>query len=421
MVTTSTAMPDYSSSQYHDRGFFSPVQCPVAGPSLSGSTDYGSLGVFDSLIYTIPDLQPPTEPQLSVAPSRRATAFSSHGLSGTLHIPSCQFTASTNLHRRSSPVRRHSQISRSATTSHTKPYAPIEQTPLQSSFFPPPTTRTALKLQSPGEPPQGSPPNYKRVLPTQPASLPTKSHASPFLTPTSHQSSTSWSNPLPPLLFLSTPAPRTSSLSLITASPISPMTSSISTLASPPRHLVPLPRFSPFLPLTALVPPPYTFFSPQPSTGSNPPLFPPEFEETFTKIGVFRKYDSLLVEKSRGWRKWERGYWRLDLRGWAHEKDKRYFWEQMKEHVTRGRAGMVMVCLESEDIEHVSISQSSSSQAAIMSPSQGKELEEKGNIVRIYCWGGAAKCVWGMIYAYGNRRMQGIQWVDAGGRVIVRF
>lgn len=44
-----------------------------------------------------------------------------------------------------------------------------------------------------------------------------------------------------------------------------------------------------------------------------------------------------------------------------------------------------------------------------------------GNVVRVYCFGGATKPVWANLYTFCFKRVQGLVWIDAAGKEVLRF
>jgi hypothetical protein len=95
--------------------------------------------------------------------------------------------------------------------------------------------------------------------------------------------------------------------------------------------------------------------------------------------------------------KFERGYWRLDTRGWPlHHQI--LFWQKMMRFVGNGVAGLATSCFR-----------------------QTEEEEESLGIVKVFCWGEIVMHVYLFLYSCGRKEMrkQSATWVDVDGKVAV--
>lgn len=95
------------------------------------------------------------------------------------------------------------------------------------------------------------------------------------------------------------------------------------------------------------------------------------------------------------------------------------FWGMLKDAVEAGRLGGVMVVLESEDGQGAG----ERWRGGYLNADNGysREQGEKGNRIRVYCWGGAVEAVWSVLYVLAYKGMEGVGWWDASGERVVRM
>ncbi|KAK9240574.1 hypothetical protein V1525DRAFT_395373 [Lipomyces kononenkoae] len=91
----------------------------------------------------------------------------------------------------------------------------------------------------------------------------------------------------------------------------------------------------------------------------------------------------------------ERGYWRVDVSTWP-TNDKIKFWQNITQAIRAGRIGWIGAVVE------------------------GVNEIGKGDVVRVYCFGGAVVHIWVFLFAMSNRRtVKDVQWIDGVGRTVV--
>lgn len=93
------------------------------------------------------------------------------------------------------------------------------------------------------------------------------------------------------------------------------------------------------------------------------------------------------------------------------------FWKQIKDSILAGRLGMVMMSVETEEYGDTNERWMEGGEWT----GNRKVMEKRGNMVKVYCWGGTVEQVWCVLYVTGYRGMDGAVWVDAGGEVVVRM
>lgn len=232
------------------------------------------------------------------------------------------------------------------------------------------------------------------------------------------------------VLILSAPAPLEHSFGSL--GPTTPSPNSISTLTSPAPDSIPNPESNPhpdsnpptdpttdptlLYPLPTLVDPPYTIFPPSPPTSSTPPQIPKEMYD-FITTQLPHKYERIRRAQHRDITRWERGYWQIDLSRWGDPAHKAQFWKDIKEHVEAGRLGPVSVFLETEEGGQTTQRWGEDYGGA----RDRGEAARRGNLVRVYCYGGVVGIVWSVLYVLGYRSVLGAVWVDSEGEVVVRM
>ncbi|KAK9368483.1 hypothetical protein V1509DRAFT_623049 [Lipomyces kononenkoae] len=91
----------------------------------------------------------------------------------------------------------------------------------------------------------------------------------------------------------------------------------------------------------------------------------------------------------------ERGYWRVDVSSWL-TNEKMKFWDNITQAIRAGRIGWIGAVVE------------------------GVNEIGKGDVVRVYCFGGAVVHVWVFLFAMSNRRtVKDVQWIDGVGRTVI--
>ncbi|KAI5796627.1 hypothetical protein EDC01DRAFT_629423 [Geopyxis carbonaria] len=221
-----------------------------------------------------------------------------------------------------------------------------------------------------------------------------------------------------PLIQILAPAPRLESFDLPPYfSPTTPSQTTVDSLSSLSQLHVRVPAFSPLMPIPSIVSGPFTIYAPRPERLSNPPQVPEMISKVIEdpKRGLIDRYGKSLQFQRRELRQWERGYWQMDLSGWGDQKKKIFFWNNVVDNVSKGRWGMVNVSLGTEE----SPGRYDGLDVEKMNPSLKSEFERKGNIVKIYCWGGAVKYIWAALYTFSWKRMDGAQWIDSHGEPVI--
>jgi len=216
-----------------------------------------------------------------------------------------------------------------------------------------------------------------------------------------------------PVLTFATPAPNASSL--VIPAPFSPVPASeISDIRSTP---VAPPPFDCVCPLPTLVEPPYIVVTPSPETSSSPPQVSDGLYQ-LVKTKMSGKFHSRISSITRPLSRWERGHWLVDMAGWGDPLHKARFWRAMKDGVLKGRMGCVTMVLETE--EYADTTEMWVQGREWEAPGR-REMERRGNTVKVYCWGATAEFVWCALYIFGYRGVDGVVWVDAAGQVVVRM
>ncbi|KAF8251425.1 hypothetical protein K440DRAFT_658824 [Wilcoxina mikolae CBS 423.85] len=219
------------------------------------------------------------------------------------------------------------------------------------------------------------------------------------------------------LLTVALRAPTAASLEIPAGfSPVPESPLSVSALTSQPFDDQP-PPFDPICPLPTLVDPPYTIISPSPATSSSPPQVPIALYD-LVESKLKGKFQSRLFSQTRSLRRWERGYWKVDMFSWQDPIHKTNFWKQVKDSILAGRLGMVTMSIETEEFLET---KERWGEDWGWRTRDREMMEKRGNLVRVYCWGGTVELVWCVLYVIGYRGMDGAVWVDAGGETVVRM
>ncbi|KAK9322474.1 hypothetical protein V1517DRAFT_323242 [Lipomyces orientalis] len=93
--------------------------------------------------------------------------------------------------------------------------------------------------------------------------------------------------------------------------------------------------------------------------------------------------------------KLERGYWRVDVSTWP-TNEKMKFWDNITQAIRAGRVGWIGAVVE------------------------GSNENGNGEIVRVYCFGGAVVHIWVFLFAMSDRRtVTNVQWIDGVGRTVI--
>ncbi|KAA8902484.1 hypothetical protein FN846DRAFT_891515 [Sphaerosporella brunnea] len=240
-----------------------------------------------------------------------------------------------------------------------------------------------------------------------PTPLPSTAHGYALPTPAPPRFSSG------PVLVYSTPAPTTSSLELLPG-----FTPTAASQASDDSQYPPPPPFNVASPIPMLVGPPYMIAAPPPATSSKPAQIPALLVEVVQK-NVPGKFMAHLESMTRPLRRWERGYWRVDMSSWMDPQHKVMFWNITKDNILTGRFGMSAMVLETEEYQDTE-----GMWTDLQDLGKGerrREMERRGNLVRVYCWGGTAEMVWCVLYITGWRGLDGTVWIDAGGEEVVRM
>jgi hypothetical protein len=154
--------------------------------------------------------------------------------------------------------------------------------------------------------------------------------------------------------------------------------------------------------------------APPPATDTSPAQVPPALVELI-RIHMPSKFLGCVESFKRPLRRWERGYWRVDMSEWMDPQAKRSFWNIMKNHILEGRCGMVTMVLETE--EHGETREMWTEEESV-----DKEMERRGNLLRVYCWGATVEYVWCCIFIVAPLgSMDGAVWVDAAGEEVVNM
>ncbi|CCX29653.1 Similar to hypothetical protein [Tuber melanosporum Mel28]; acc. no. XP_002835772 [Pyronema omphalodes CBS 100304] len=320
----------------------------------------------------------------------------------SIQVPSSQLRSSSQESFKSTRSHRYTKQSTHISSS---PLGPASQVPVTPQPHQPPASTTPQPRQS-----------STNITP-QPR------QQSNNITPQPHQPSTPFT-PIPvtpgfsrlttgPLLRYSIPAPPRSSVHLppcVSPTPSSPDSAPL----SPPS----LPAFDFLCPLPLLIDPPFALYSPVPETCSNPPQVPTALA-VLVADKLAGKFQQKLKEQKRELREWERGYWLIDMARWRDPMRKIRFWGMLKDAVEAGRLGGVMVVLESEDGQGAG----ERWRGGYLNADNGysREQGEKGNRIRVYCWGGAVEAVWSVLYVLAYKGMEGVGWWDASGERVVRM
>lgn len=123
----------------------------------------------------------------------------------------------------------------------------------------------------------------------------------------------------------------------------------------------------------------------------------------------------------------ERGHWLVPMHTWT-ETQKRGFWGYLNDFVGRGQAGWGTWCVREVyrlDEQAVGVRTGRESekddQARNQAPTQQKQGEGEGEVVKIYCWGEVVGPVWMLLFIASKRDIKGVgaRWVDAGGVPVV--
>jgi hypothetical protein len=128
------------------------------------------------------------------------------------------------------------------------------------------------------------------------------------------------------------------------------------------------------------------------------------------------KFRLLQVSQNRELRKWERGYWRINLRSWGDPRLKETFWKGMVGMIVNGRLGIVSMNVETE--EYVGWWGGGGGRAARR---RKDELEASANVVRVYCWGGCVEEIWAVLHVHSFKHTRGAVWIDAAGEVVIEM
>ncbi|KAJ8101457.1 hypothetical protein POJ06DRAFT_97386 [Lipomyces tetrasporus] len=93
--------------------------------------------------------------------------------------------------------------------------------------------------------------------------------------------------------------------------------------------------------------------------------------------------------------KLERGYWRVDVSTWP-TNEKMKFWDNITQAIRAGRLGWIGAVVE------------------------GANENGNGEIVRVYCFGGAVVHIWVFLFAMSDRRtLTNVRWIDGVGRTVI--
>lgn len=252
---------------------------------------------------------------------------------------------------------------------------------------------------------------YTPELPTATSSQ-VQVPSTPTPTPTPYTSAFSRQSTGPVLTF-APPAPNASSL--VIPAHFSPVPASeISGVHSSP---IQPPPFDCVCPLPTLVEPPYFIVAPSPETSSSPPQVSDGLYQ-LVKLKMPGKFRSRISSITRPLCRWERGHWLVDMSTWGDPLHKTRFWRAMKEGILRGRMGCATMSLETEEYANTT-------QMWVQGRERGaagrREMERRGNIVKVHCWGATAEFVWCALYIHGYHGVDGAVWVDARGEVVVRM
>lgn len=107
------------------------------------------------------------------------------------------------------------------------------------------------------------------------------------------------------------------------------------------------------------------------------------------------------------------------MSSWMDPQHKVMFWNITKDNILTGRFGMSAMVLETEEYQDTE-----GMWTDLQDLGKGerrREMERRGNLVRVYCWGGTAEMVWCVLYITGWRGLDGTVWIDAGGEEVVRM
>lgn len=149
-----------------------------------------------------------------------------------------------------------------------------------------------------------------------------------------------------------------------------------------------------------------TIHSPPPSTSPHPlhpsDLITPVLARLATTLDLPRRFQP--TSQTRPLRPFERGYWRVDCRGWPPPL-KRSAWGFMADYLGKGAAGWGTWCTRDGDGD-----------------GDGDEKGGEGfGWLRVYCWGGVVGHMYLVVYLMSRRRVleTGAEWVGAEGEAVV--
>ncbi|KAI5857600.1 hypothetical protein BZA05DRAFT_100489 [Tricharina praecox] len=216
-----------------------------------------------------------------------------------------------------------------------------------------------------------------------------------------------------PVLTFATPAPDASSL--VIPAHFSPVPASeISGVHSSPAQP---PPFDCVCPLPTLVEPPYVIIAPLADTSSSPPQVSNSLYD-LVKTQMPSKFHSRVSAITRPLCRWERGHWLVDMSIWGDPLQKVRFWRAVKDGILKGRMGCATMALETEEFADTT---EMWVQGREWEAPGRREMERRGNTVKVYCWGATAEIVWCVLYIFGYHGIDGAVWVDAAGKVVVRM
>jgi len=130
---------------------------------------------------------------------------------------------------------------------------------------------------------------------------------------------------------------------------------------------------------------------------------------TLFPLTVFR-----CASQSRDLEDWERGFWRVDLSSWP-EHEKLEFWTKLRKAIESGRFGWIYILFDVTP--HLELSPALFSLVCV-GWLMRKAFDD--DILNVFCFGGAAKHVWVFLYVMsGKRTKHGLQYLDAGGNVVI--
>ena len=119
---------------------------------------------------------------------------------------------------------------------------------------------------------------------------------------------------------------------------------------------------------------------------------------TLFPLSLFR-----CKSQSRDLDDWERGFWKVNLYSWP-EVEKLEFWKRMRKAVENGRFGWIYILFD------------------VLSPFYFfvKRKEYDDDMLNVFCFGGAAKYVWVLLYVMSTKRTKrGLQFLDSLEKVVI--